>query len=157
MGKKESQFKIRKATNEDIDILAIFSLAVIKEGDGVSIPSEHVKPGIEAVLKDESKGFYLVATAEDNSDPVGCLMITFEWSDVNNGFYWWIQSVYVDPRWRRMGVYSALHNQIIKLAKSTANVTRIKLYVHETNTTAQTTYMAQGMKEAPHKIFEFYL
>ena len=84
-------------------------------------------------------------------------MITFEWSDVNNGFYWWIQSVYVDPRWRRMGVYSALHNQIIKLAKSTANVTRIKLYVHETNTTAQTTYMAQGMKEAPHKIFEFYL
>ena len=57
MDKSESQFKIRKATNEDIDILAIFSLAVIKEGDGVSIPSEHVKPGIEAVLKDESKGF----------------------------------------------------------------------------------------------------
>ena len=157
MDKSESQFKIRKATNEDIDILAIFSLAVIKEGDGVSIPSEHVKPRIEAVLKDESKGFYLVATADDNSGPIGCLMVTFEWSDVNNGFYWWIQSVYVDPKWRRKGVYSALHNRIIKLAKSTANVTRIKLYVHETNITAQTTYMAQGMKEAPHKIFEFYL
>ena len=84
-------------------------------------------------------------------------MVTFEWSDVNNGFYWWIQRVYVDPKWRRKGVYSALHNRIIKLAKSTANVTRIKLYVHETNITAQTTYMAQGMKEAPHKIFEFYL
>lgn len=157
MNKLESQFKIRKATYEDIDILAVFSLAVIKEGDGISIPSEHVKPGIEAVLKDDTKGFYLVATKQNNLVPIGCLMITFEWSDVNNGFYWWIQSVYVDPKWRRMGVYSALHNHVVNLAKSSENVSRIKLYVHETNTRAQTTYKTMGMSEAPHKIFEFYL
>mgnify|MGYP006091026441 FL=1 len=157
MNKLQSQFKIRKATYEDIGILSVFSLAVIKEGDGISVPSEHVKPGIEAVLKDETKGFYLVASQQDNLDPIGCLMITFEWSDVNNGFYWWIQSVYVDPTLRRMGVYSALHKHVVNLAKSYKNVSRIKLYVHETNTRAQTTYRTMGMNEAPHKIFEFYL
>ena len=157
MTKSNPQFKVRKATSVDTDILAVFSLAVIKEGDGISIPSEHVKPGIEAVLKDETKGFYLVATEQDNSSPIGCLMITLEWSDVNNGFYWWIQSVYVDPEWRRMGVYSALHKHVVNLAKSSKNVSRIKLYVHETNTRAQATYRNMGMNKAPHKIFEFYL
>ena len=155
--KLETQFKIRKATSLDIDVLAIFSLAVIKEGDGVSIPSEHVKPGIEAVLKDESKGFYLVATEQGQPQPIGCLMITFEWSDVNNGFYWWIQSVYVDPKWRRRGVCSALHNHVASLARSSTNVSRLKLYVHGTNTSAQATYLSMGMTEAPHKIFELYL
>lgn len=151
------KFKIRKATSQDVDLLATFSLAVVKEVDWVSIPADKVKPGIQAVLNDETNGFYLVATESDNSTPIGCLMITYEWSDVNNGFYWWIQSVYVDPRWRRMGVYSALHNRVINLARSTVNVTRIKLYVHQTNRTAQKTYMSHGMNEAPHKIFELYL
>ena len=157
MTKSNSKFKVRKATSVETDILAVFSLAVIKEGDGISIPSEHVKPGIEAVLEDDSKGFYLVATEKGQSDPIGCLMITFEWSDVNNGFYWWIQSVYVDPSWRRKGVYSALHNHVLSLARKAKNVSRIKLYVHENNSKAQNTYKAMGMDQAPHKIFEFYL
>ncbi len=157
MTKSNSKFKVRKATSVDTDILAVFSLAVIKEGDGISIPSEHVKPGIEAVLEDDSKGFYLVATEKGQSDPIGCLMITFEWSDVNNGFYWWIQSVYVDPSWRRKGVYSALHNHVLSLARKAKSVSRIKLYVHENNSKAQNTYKAMGMDQAPHKIFEFYL
>lgn len=34
----------------------------------------------------------------------GSLMITFEWSDWRNGYYWWIQSVFVRPQYRGRGV-----------------------------------------------------
>ena len=36
-------------------------------------------------------------------------MITFEWSDWRNGVFWWIQSVYVDPAWRRQNVFRRMH------------------------------------------------
>ena len=152
----DNKFAIRLARIEDAKKLAEFCELLRKSLD-MSVHSDKLLSGVSAPIKDRSKGMYLVATESDNSTLIGCLMITYEWSDVNNGFYWWIQSVYVDPRWRRMGVYSALHNRVINLARSTVNVTRIKLYVHQTNRTAQKTYMSHGMNEAPHKIFELYL
>ncbi|MBR3859526.1 MAG: GNAT family N-acetyltransferase [Bacteroidaceae bacterium] len=36
--------------------------------------------------------------------PVGSLMLTREWSDWNNQWYWWIQSVYVTPEHRRQSI-----------------------------------------------------
>ena len=38
--------------------------------------------------------------------------ITFEWSDWRNGLFWWIQSVYVDKRFRRTGVFRALYAHV---------------------------------------------
>ena len=35
---------------------------------------------------------------------VASLMITREWSDWYNGWYWWIQSVYVMPEYRCEGM-----------------------------------------------------
>ena len=35
---------------------------------------------------------------------VASLMITREWSDWYNGWYWWSQSVYVVPEYRREGM-----------------------------------------------------
>ena len=32
--------------------------------------------------------------------PVGALLLTREWSDWRNGWFWWIQSVYVAPEGR---------------------------------------------------------
>lgn len=40
-------------------------------------------------------GFYVVA--ESQEQVVGCLMITFEWSDWRCGLFWWIQSLYIRP------------------------------------------------------------
>ena len=35
----------------------------------------------------------------------GCVMVTTEWSDWRNAAFWWIQSVYVVPEFRRCGVF----------------------------------------------------
>lgn len=65
------------------------------ESEGTVLDSERVHNGVTAVKEDESKGSYIVARIEDR--PVASLMVTREWSDWNNGWYWRIQSVYVMP------------------------------------------------------------
>ena len=45
-------------------------------------------------------------------------MITYEWSDWRNGLFWWIQSVYVAPDWRRRGVYRGLYEYVQEQAAS---------------------------------------
>ena len=38
---------------------------------------------------------------------MGGLMVTYEWSDWRNAWFWWIQSVYILPRGTRHGTLSA--------------------------------------------------
>ena len=60
------------------------------ESEGTVLDAERVRKGVAAVMEDGSKGIYIIARIEDR--PVASLMITREWSDWNNGWYWWIQS-----------------------------------------------------------------
>ena len=76
----------------------------------------HVTAGVEALLKDAAKGIYFLA--EVDGQPAGQLLITREWSDWRNGWWWWIQSVYVAPEHRRRGVYRALYGYVLTLAKA---------------------------------------
>ena len=66
-----------------------------------------LRAGVDAVLAEPRHGFYLVA--EVDGDAVGCLMITYEWSDWRNGHWWWLQSVYVREEFRRRGIFRALY------------------------------------------------
>ena len=86
---------------------------------------------------------------------VGQLMVTYEWSDWRNGMMWWIQSVYVEPHYRRQGVYSSLYNNLVKMAKSDSGCCGIRLYVEKENSKAQDTYKSLGMKNAGYEIMEF--
>ena len=86
---------------------------------------------------------------------VGQLMVTYEWSDWRNGMMWWIQSVYVEPHYRRQGVYSSLYNNLVKMAKSDSGCCGIRLYVEKENFKAQDTYKSLGMKNAGYEIMEF--
>ena len=72
--------------------------------------------------------------AEDKSHkPIGQLMVTYEWSDWRNGLFWWIQSVYVVPDRRRMGVFRAMYDHILVKAKAEPRVCGIRLYVEREN------------------------
>ncbi|MFT6117882.1 MAG: ribosomal protein S18 acetylase RimI-like enzyme, partial [Candidatus Azotimanducaceae bacterium] len=85
---------------------------------------------------------------------VGCLGITFEWSDWRNGLFWWIQSVFVDKDYRGQGAFRHLYDHVSRLAKAESNVCGIRLYVEDDNTGAQQTYAALGMKETSYKLLE---
>jgi GNAT superfamily N-acetyltransferase len=66
-----------------------------------------LRDGILALLNERAPGRYWVA--ERDGRVVGQLLITYEWSDWRNGWFWWIQSVYVIPEFRRKGVYAGLY------------------------------------------------
>ncbi|MEP0356378.1 MAG: GNAT family N-acetyltransferase [Paraglaciecola sp.] len=107
--------------------------------------------GVAALLEDKNKGFYLVA--EQAGEIVASLMVTTEWSDWRNSEFWWIQSVYVIPKARRRGLYSALYNQVKMLAKK-QDVCGFRLYVEKENLVAQKAYKSLGMNESHYLMFE---
>jgi ribosomal protein S18 acetylase RimI-like enzyme len=98
-------------------------------------------------------GFYLVAEAADGQ-VAGSLMVTTEWSDWRNGRFWWIQSVYIQPDWRRRGVFRALYRHLTEIAEDEPDVCGFRLYVERENAAAQATYRALGMHEGVYRVYE---
>ena len=97
-------------------------------------------------------GFYVVA--ENSGGVVGTLMITTEWSDWRDGLFWWIQSVYVSPDFRRKGIYRQMYQYIRSLASENADICGYRLYVEKDNTIAQQTYETLGMAETDYLLYE---
>jgi ribosomal protein S18 acetylase RimI-like enzyme len=147
-----NEIRIREATASDIDRIAEFQQALASESEGKKLDHELLKQGIREVFQDKDKGFYLLA--ESDNQVVGGLLITYEWSDWRNATFWWIQSVYVDSRWRRRGVYRALHNHVHSIASSRDDICGIRLYVERNNTVAQQTYDSLGMSQSHYHLYE---
>jgi len=143
--------KIRPARLADAPSIAGFNLAHAKEVEpDVILKKRDTLKGVRAVLKNPNLGFYLVA--EDQGCVIGVLLITKEWSDWRNRFYWWLGSVYVVPGLRRQGVFKALYDRVKQLAQK-AKVHSLKLYTAKTNRRAHRTYNSVGMKEQVVKVF----
>ncbi len=143
---------IRYALPSDISAVVQFNAAMALETEGKTLDSETLERGVRALFDDPGKGFYVVA--ESGGIPVGCLLITYEWSDWRNGFFWWIQSVFVLPAYRRRGVYTLLHRFIEACARDHADVRGIRLYVDKDNVRARQVYEALGMTRARYDMFE---
>ena len=141
-----------QADPKHADIIAEFNQAMAIETEGKALPWNKIHPGIKAILQDRSLGFYLVAM--DQEEVVGCLAITYEWSDWRNGLFWWIQSVFVAPSHRAKGVFSAMYSHVKHLATEKPSVCGIRLYVEKENLTAQQTYKKLGMIETHYRIME---
>lgn len=142
---------ITKGQKEDIEIIAQFQVDMAMESEGTLLDKVTVTKGVSAVMNDENKGSYYVAKVDGMA--VGSLMLTREWSDWNNGWYWWIQSVYVIPEYRRQGIYRSMYNAVCADAKE-QNIAQVRLYVDKTNTRGQTVYSSLGMHESHYLIFE---
>jgi len=144
--------EIRRAQNEDIDSLIGFNEAMAFETEGKKLPTEKLRKGVEAVFADPQKGFYLIA--EENGRALGGLMVTFEWSDWRNGWFWWIQSVYVMPDARGRRIYSQLYEYVKRSAAEAGNVCGFRLYVEKENGHAQQVYQKLGMDETYYLMYE---
>ena len=144
--------ELRRGTIADLDTIARFNTLMAKETEEITLDSDTVRKGTEAVIRDPERGFYLIA--EIDGQPVGQLMITPEWSDWRNQWFWWIQSVYVATEFRRRGIFATLFNEARVLAKKQGDVAGIRLYVDENNIGAQKTYEALGMEESNYQLYE---
>ena len=143
---------IRRATPADAGFIVESNVAMALETEGLALDETVVRPGVAAVLADASLGFYIVA--EIGGSPAGQLMVTFEWSDWRNGLFWWIQSVYVRPEYRRRGVYRALHSHVADAARRAGGVCGLRLYVEQENTTAQQVYESLDMYRTRYQMYE---
>ena len=149
---KETSVNIRIANASDADSLVEFNQAMALETEGKRLKTETLTAGVEAVFGDEKKGFYVVA--EIDSRIAGGLMITYEWSDWRNAWFWWIQSVYILPEFRGRHVYSLLYDFIREKAAEAGNVCGFRLYVETENTNAQRVYDAVGMHASHYLMYE---
>ena len=134
-----------------IEAIARFQVAMALESEGTALDPEVVHRGVSAAMADKNRGTYLVALRD--GEPLGSLMLTREWSDWHNRWYWWIQSVYVVPEHRRQGIYKALYEQVLKLANA-EGITQVRLYVDKQNHTAQRVYQRLGMAESTYAMYE---
>jgi ribosomal protein S18 acetylase RimI-like enzyme len=142
---------VRAAVPADLDVLVAFNAAMALETEGKRLDPARLRAGVEAALGDPQRGHYLVA--EHGGRVAGALLITREWSDWRNGWFWWIQSVYVAPEARRAGIYRALHAEVLRQAAA-AGAVGVRLYVDRGNERAQRTYEQLGMQTSHYVFYE---
>ncbi|MEO7538763.1 MAG: GNAT family N-acetyltransferase [Pyrinomonadaceae bacterium] len=143
---------IRIATTDDAASLVVFNQAMALETEGKHLDADILKAGVEAVFADERKGFYVVA--EDAGKIMGALMVTYEWSDWRNSWFWWIQSVYILPEARGQRIYSQLYDFVKAQTVKDGNVCGIRLYVETENAHAQRVYEKVGMHASHYLMYE---
>lgn len=146
------RLKIRRATREDAGTLADFNSAMALETERKVLLPHVIGAGVRALLEQPRAGFYVIAEVEDTV--AGALMITTEWSDWRNGSFWWVQSVYVRPQFRRQGVYKRLYKYVRSLAARSRAVCGFRLYVERNNRRAMATYRSAGMALTHYVMFE---
>jgi ribosomal protein S18 acetylase RimI-like enzyme len=152
-----SELCIRHALESDAQFIAEYNRAMALETENKILDPETVIQGVKRIFQTPQYGFYLVAERPVDSggnSVVGCLLITYEWSDWRNGLFWWIMSVYVAPGARRRGVYRSLYRHARQLAGEDQNICGIRLYVDRENTRAQKTYASLGMFKTDYHLYE---
>lgn len=143
---------IRKAAASDADTLAQFNIAMARETERKHLDPTTVARGVRAVLTEADYGFYVVAAVA--GDVVGSLLVTYEWSDWRCGLFWWVQSVYVRPEFRRRGVFRELYAFVRNEASRAPHVCGLRLYVEDGNHAAHQVYAAIGMQRTPYHLYE---
>jgi ribosomal protein S18 acetylase RimI-like enzyme len=143
---------VRTGQEKDIDTLVKFNIALALETEQKQLSPPIVTKGVQMIFKNLHYGFYIVAEIAD--EVVGCCMVTYEWSDWRCGLFWWIQSVYVEPEFRRQGVFSKLYVFLKDKASRESNVCGFRLLVEHSNLAGQGTYVGIGMEESSYKLYE---
>lgn len=145
---------IRAAALTDLPEMLAWNAAMAWETEQKRLDPAVLERGIRGVFEQVRRGFYLMA--EHEGVAVGSLLVTYEWSDWRCGDFWWIQSVYVTPASRRVGVFRALYADVAQRA-AVAGAVGLRLYVETENQRAQVTYEGLGMQRCHYWMYESLL
>ncbi|MGI5820068.1 MAG: GNAT family N-acetyltransferase [Armatimonadota bacterium] len=142
---------IREAQPRDLRIITQFVVAMARDSEDVALDSETVEAAVRTALEDRSKGVYFVAEGDEGL--IGQALVTAEWSDWHCCEYWWLQSVYVVPEWRRRGVFGRIYRHILDRARE-ARAAAVRLYVTRQNEPALLAYRRLSMTETDYVVLE---
>jgi GNAT superfamily N-acetyltransferase len=143
---------IRMAELDDIPTIISNNLEMAMETEARALDHAVAAKGTQRLIDDPSKGFYILA--EVSGQVVGQCMITFEWSDWRNGNFWWLQSVYVVPKFRGQGIFSSIYQHMLAEAKGRDDVVGLRLYVEKENRSAREVYGHLGIKKSHYEMYE---
>lgn len=152
MSEHGEQVAIGPARPDDVDAIVRMNQALAEETEGRRLEPETIRAGVAAALADPAKGTYWVA--RQGGVVVGQALITTEWSDWRNGWFWWLQSVYVLREHRRKGVFRAIYRHIAHAARNRWDVCGVRLYVERHNEAAHKTYAALGFATTDYLVLE---
>ncbi|SVB18652.1 uncharacterized protein METZ01_LOCUS171506 [marine metagenome] len=142
---------VREAEQSDVSTLIEYNLSLADETESISLDKNILRLGIEKAL--ELNDCRYLAAELDNKI-VGQTMVTSEWSDWRNGVIWWMQSVYVNPDYRKRGVFQSILKYIENLAEKTPEVKALRLYVMDDNQIARRAYQNLGIKNSSYLVYE---
>ena len=143
--------QIRLATPNDATVIADFNKAMALETENKILNDETILQGVQNLISQPQFGFYVVA--EMDTEIVGSLMITYEWSDWRNGLIWWLQSVFVKPTYRQQHVFKNMLGFVEQQAVANKSV-GVRLYMDKENLKASKTYAQCGFTQSDYLIFE---
>ena len=152
MSPEATEILVRPARQPDVELMVRWAEAMALETEDKALDPAVLARGIQRAFADPHKGRYFIA--EIGGQPAGTLMLTWEWSDWRDGWWWWIQSVFVDEDFRRRGVYRALYAHVLALAQADPEVRGIRLYVEQDNASARRTYEYLGMQHPGYVMYE---
>lgn len=144
------EYRIRRATVDDLEILVSFALAEAQEAEGMGLSAGTVSEGVRVGLEDPAVAIYWVVESQ-GAGIVGGISVVREWSNWNAAYYWWIQSLYLKPDYRGQGLLKHLIEAVRREAKG-REALELRLYVHRSNERAIRAYLREGFKEAPYQI-----
>ena len=143
---------VRNATASDIDAIVEYNQRLAQESEGKRLDPAIISAGVRRGFKSPELCRYFVA--EVDGRVVGTTMLTYELTDWRDGVVWWLQSVFIEPEYRRHGVFRAIYRHIEALAREHPDVRALRLYVHRDNERAMRTYEAVGMERAGYELYE---
>jgi ribosomal protein S18 acetylase RimI-like enzyme len=140
--------KWRKAQVSDHADLCRLITAMALESENRQLDAKTLAAGVAAVFEQPLRGVYWVWC--DGEAPVGCTLITPEWSDWNNATYWWIQSLYIEPAYRGQGGVESVLAELEQAAQA-EHVPEFRLYVEQHNQRAQRVYLRNGFDDQHYR------
>ena len=143
-------YRLRSATSADIETIVAFTLEEAREAEGRELDPERARLGVRAGLEDPSLATYWVAESGDGR-VVASTSVVREWSNFNGGYYWWVQSLFIEAEHRGSGLVDLLLDRVADEARA-AGAFDLRLYAHRSNTRALEAYHRCGFEEAPYVI-----
>lgn len=143
---------VRDATPADVEFIVECNCRLGDETEDKNLDRDLLTTGVRRGLSHPELCRYFIAEVAGSA--VGTTMLTYELTDWRDGIIWWLQSVYIRPDFRNLGVFRAVYRYIEALARESADVRALRLYVRSDNQRAMKTYGALGMSRAGYEVFE---